>query len=343
MRTTDGKTQCAKTYVRKDRYTMRRSMHPRGQGKRKFQITAQSRRPNKHNIELNKCIVKMKNMHELCALIGASSAEFDHVNVATAFRKVLQLLRGGVPPEPVTKALQKLKESALQNMQEFGAREIANTQHIMAKERYKPRGHLLLAFEGRAEAISGEFDSQGFANTLWAYSKMGRQPGQGLMRKLEEQAEELAHKFNSQDVANTLWAYATLGRQPGEGLMRKLEEKAEGLVHKFSPQNVANTLWAYATLRRQPGEGLTQKLEEQAEGLALAREFNSQEVANTLWAYATLGRQPDADAGGAGGRACAYVQRAGSCEHAVGICDAGKDVGGGLDAEVGGAGGNACT
>ena len=90
----DGWQDTARKDIHVERYTMRRSMQPRGQGKRKFQITAQSRRPNKHNIELNQRILSMKNMHELCALIGASSAEFNHVNMATAFRKVLQCCVG---------------------------------------------------------------------------------------------------------------------------------------------------------------------------------------------------------------------------------------------------------
>jgi hypothetical protein len=39
-------------------------------------------------------------------------------------------------------------------MQEFGAQEIANTLHILAKEKDKATGSLLLALERRAEAIS---------------------------------------------------------------------------------------------------------------------------------------------------------------------------------------------
>ena len=53
-------------------------------------------------------------------------------------------------------------------MLDFGAQQIANTLHIMAKHRYTATGPLLLALEWRAEAIAGEFNSQNVANMLWA-------------------------------------------------------------------------------------------------------------------------------------------------------------------------------
>ncbi len=70
-----------------------------------------------------------------------------------------------IPPNALAQALHTLEVSALQNIQDFGAQGIANTLHIMAKQRYKATGPLLLALGRRAEAISGEFKSQNVANT----------------------------------------------------------------------------------------------------------------------------------------------------------------------------------
>ena len=75
-------------------------------------------------------------MQELCELIHASSTQFNHVNVATAFRRVLQIPRRGVSQDTVAKALRALEESAMQNIHDFGSQQIANTLHIMAKQRY---------------------------------------------------------------------------------------------------------------------------------------------------------------------------------------------------------------
>ena len=69
-------------------------------------------------------------------------------------------------PKSLAQALQTLEESALQNMQDFGAQGIANTLHIMAKQRYKAKSPVLLALEQQAEAISGEFNSQDIASTV---------------------------------------------------------------------------------------------------------------------------------------------------------------------------------
>jgi hypothetical protein len=45
---------------------------------------------------LNERIKSIASMQELCDLIHASSTQFNHVNVATAFRQVLQMPRDGV-------------------------------------------------------------------------------------------------------------------------------------------------------------------------------------------------------------------------------------------------------
>jgi hypothetical protein len=91
-------------------------------------------------------------------------------------------------------------------MQDFGSQQIANTLHIMAKQRYKTTGSLLLVMERRSEAISGEFNSQDIPYTLWAFATMGTRPGEQMMGQLERRAEAISGKFYSQNVANTLWS-----------------------------------------------------------------------------------------------------------------------------------------
>ena len=64
--------------------------------------------PQKLNIELNKRILSIDSMQELCDLIHASSAQFDHDNVATAFRQVLQISHPDDSQDAVAKALRTL-------------------------------------------------------------------------------------------------------------------------------------------------------------------------------------------------------------------------------------------
>ena len=160
-------------------------------------------------------------MQELFELINSSSSEFNHVNVTTAFRKVQQLqhLRG-VSQDSAAKALRILEDSALQKLEDFDGQGIASTLHTMAKLRgYKPKETLLLALEGRAEAISGEFSSQQVSNTMWGYATMGKTPGERGMRQLERRVEAISGEFNSQEVSIKLWAYAKMGTKPGELVM----------------------------------------------------------------------------------------------------------------------------
>ena len=146
-------------------------------------------------------------MQELCELIHASSTQFDHVNVSTVFRKVLKMSRRGGSQDTVAKTLRTLEDSALQNIHDFGSKGIANTLHIMTKERYyKPQETVLLALEGRVESISGEFNEQDVANTLWAFAAMGKKSGERMLGQLEGWTEAISGDFNAQDVTNTLWS-----------------------------------------------------------------------------------------------------------------------------------------
>jgi hypothetical protein len=89
--------------------------------------------------------------------------------VATAFRKLLSNRRDGVPSWGVERALQTLEQAALRTINVFGAREIANTMHAMAKAHYTPAAPLVLeALENQAEAeaVAGTFKAQEVANTL---------------------------------------------------------------------------------------------------------------------------------------------------------------------------------
>ena len=122
--------------------------------------------------------------------------------MATAFRKLLQSRRDGVPQGDVERALQALEAEALRRMDEFEAQNVTSSLHIMAKTRYRPWDPALVPrLEGRAEALAGTFNAQKVANTLWAYATMGREPGEGMMRKLEGRAEALAGTFTAQGVA----------------------------------------------------------------------------------------------------------------------------------------------
>ena len=107
------------------------------------------------NIQLNKDISGCGSTSRLCGLITKHAGEFNHVNVATAFRKLLLASRSGMPRGVVEDALQALEQRALQTMEDFGARQIANTLHSMAKARYRPtRAVLLCELGDRLRAVA---------------------------------------------------------------------------------------------------------------------------------------------------------------------------------------------
>ena len=147
----------------------------------------QRQRPRRQNIALNQQIAKVESTPELCILMEQNAAEFDHVNVSTALRKLLQASRAGMPRGVVEHTLEALEQRALQTMEDFEPQGIANTLHIMAKKRYRPVSAALLPeLEGRLRAVAGESTPQNIANTLWAFATLGERPGAGVVGALEE-------------------------------------------------------------------------------------------------------------------------------------------------------------
>ena len=116
--------------------------------------------PSMRNNEINQQIMAAQP-HQLCTLIAARKAEFDHVHMATAFRKLLQSRRDGVPHRVVERALQALEESALEKIEDFQSKQLATTLHAMAKDRYHPSNpRVLEALEQQAAATASTFNAQ---------------------------------------------------------------------------------------------------------------------------------------------------------------------------------------
>ena len=159
-------------------------------------------------MQLTAQICACESVGELCALIEHRSLEFNHVNVATAFRKLLpasKSTRGSIQ-----QALEMLEQRAMQTMEVFEPQGIANVLHMMAKKSYTPTNAALLpGLEKQAEKVSSTFKPQEIANTLWAIAKLGRRPGMRLIDSLEGRLRDVADEFNAEKVSNTLWAYAT--------------------------------------------------------------------------------------------------------------------------------------
>ena len=106
------------------------------------------------HIELNQHIMRLGDAAQLCELIEARSADFNHVNISTALRKLLLSAgRAGVPAW--ARAVEKLESRAISKMADFGSQEVANTLHIVAKKRHRPKNQELLAtLEARVEEVS---------------------------------------------------------------------------------------------------------------------------------------------------------------------------------------------
>lgn len=65
-----------------------------------------------------------------------------------------------------------------------------------------------------AVANISNFTARNIANVLWAFAKMMHNPGPTLLDSLGAEASRKVLDFNAQNLANTIWAYGTLGKAP---------------------------------------------------------------------------------------------------------------------------------
>ena len=187
---------------------------------------------------VNDEIMRLRSVEQLCVFVAYNVQEMDHVNINTAWRRLL--LPQGKPERNLTAALLPLVDRAVnlllrralsllrsqdihpqREARGFGPREMSNMLHALAKggRRFCSLSEALVAaFEHRSLACIQEWNGQDIGNTLWAYATLRRAPATPLLDELQDQAVERAHHFTAQQISNTLWAFATLKLSPCERL-----------------------------------------------------------------------------------------------------------------------------
>lgn len=166
------------------------------------------------HIMLNRQILETENESELSALITAHHGDFNGVNIASAYTKLV--LRkfwsapaaqlnlphtrrsapwsdAGVPVDLAREyelALAVLELEMTKNMSVFGARECSNLLHALAKSRRQPcTPALTLSLHSRVEEAASDLAPQGIANILWSYAQLGMRPGAGVLDALTRRSQ----------------------------------------------------------------------------------------------------------------------------------------------------------
>jgi len=131
---------------------------------------------------------------QLCALVTARLQDFNAVNAATSYQKLLLMRIARDTRRQPDARLGRLsaKDEAIdilepvlceQHIPVFGARACANTLHTLASTRRKPPcADVLRALEARALAVQGDFDAQNITNTLWAFATLWYSPARSSWR-----------------------------------------------------------------------------------------------------------------------------------------------------------------
>jgi len=238
---------------------------------------------------LNGLLTKTTTARELLELHEQYGSAFDHVNLATCWSRLGRVRAGGERRWLLTDdgaRLSTLREQTREQLRTFGARQVANTAHALAKLALRGAAWASLwnEIERAALARRSEFGPQELPNTAWAFATAGHATP-ALFDAIAEEAAGKISELTPQGLANTAWAFATAGHAT-PALLAAIAEEAAGRVREFKPQELSNTAWAFATAGH-AAPALFDAIAEEAAGRM--RELNPQDLANTAWAFATAG------------------------------------------------------
>ncbi len=180
----------------------------------------------------------------------------------------------------VTNLCRALSESIVTRIENFNAREVANTAWAFATLKVS-NTKLFDALSHRAQQIITEFIPQNVSNTAWAFATLNISNTK-LFDALSQRAQQIISEFTPQNVSNTACAFATLKISSPE-LFDALSKRVQQTISEFNPQGIANTAWAFATLNISDTK-LFEALSHRAQ--QIITQFKPLDVANTAWACA---------------------------------------------------------
>jgi hypothetical protein len=257
-------------------------------------------------IALNGRISREIDPEGLLRLVADEHANFNDVNMATAFSKFGKLCGHRSFPRNIAAddgfrgLLVRARDMCAEGWLDPQA--VANIIHAVSKMSAARKlaaadagiQEVLGALEQRVVRVASDMKPQEVSNTVYGLALLGRMPGAEARAALEVAVARVGPDMEPQHVANIWWAYATLDWEPGAEARAALEVAVERLAPGMTAQAVANTVLAHATLRLMPGVEAQTALE-----VAVVRvgpSMTAQAVANTVHAHATLGLTPGSKA-----------------------------------------------
>jgi len=200
---------------------------------------------------------------------------FDFIPVSAAWMSLAGMR--GVGGRVVTdgEVFELLQVVTGEQMEEMGAREVANILHSMAT--LHERGmvaddELVGKLMARALAVAADFNPQDVGYLLWALATMRIEPQPRLLKAMQRRATVTADDFIPQNVSMVLWALATMGIEPEPRLLKVMQRQAFFRAGDFKPQEVANALWSLACFDTSPSQESVQMVESMAVRLLSMRE-----------------------------------------------------------------------
>jgi len=267
-----------------------------------------------HQRETNRRLVTAENVGRICEIVEHGAAEFNAVNVSTAFHRMAKLWASPVTgPSDAYKGqradhcIRQLGELALLHLRNIQGQGLGIVVWSLAKINFDGgrMRHLLQAFAQEAvnrltstaygADASLKLGAQSLSNMLYAYALLNHHPGTELLSAIASGVKWQLRDFSPQGLSNTVWSVAKLGAEVNQEVTELLEALAQEAVSqlqderaraKFIPQNLSNMLYGFAQLGVMPSLEMLE-----AVGIEAQRQlsgFGPQELTNIMWALAKL-------------------------------------------------------
>jgi hypothetical protein len=209
---------------------------------------------------LNGRISRENDPEGLLRLVADELANFNHINVSTAFSQFYKLRGYRTFPRNIAAddGFRGLMGRArvMCNDGRFQAQAVANIVHGVAKMSSAGKlaavdsgvQDMLAALEQRMVLVASDMAPQGVSIAVYGFASLGWTPGAEARAALEAAVVRVGPSMNARDVANTAWSFATLGLMPGAEARAALEVAVVRVGPSMNAQDVTKSSWAFRTL-----------------------------------------------------------------------------------------------
>ena len=209
-----------------------------------------------HSLRLRKCIninqtlcrmIQEKKYDTLCQFIGDQIANFNEINITTAYSKIL-FMDHYIPN--IAYICNILENKIVKIETNFCLREYCIILNAICKrgKRYEFGRNLLECLEGRMNDLAIGCRGRDLSTVFWSYAKLKSYPLKTTIDTIENGISLLCCEINANGIGKILWAYTEIGLLPNMKVFDAIQENIIKIENYVSSADIFKVLVAISKI-----------------------------------------------------------------------------------------------